>query len=324
VEVAHLDPVPRAEHARREAKRRRDAEPPADAVPQTPETTFSIALFSAVDRPAVERRTVTLGELQQLLSRFEVLKDKRAGYCWSPTDYASSAISRGDAGVVAVSCLVFDLDRVPPDPQRLDGVHWMAHTTWSHQPDAPRWRLVLPIARPVPADRWRDVWQRARAALCPEADPSCKDASRQYFLPAHSPDVVPEFSYHPGELLNAATLPELPPSAPSDAPTRKVFIGTNGRRGSDHHLRQRAERYLTSVVANLASVKPGGRNTALNQAAWTLGRWIAIDALDQSEVEDHLYAAAKQNGLLADDGDRQTWATIRSGIGAGLQSPRDD
>ena len=27
------------------------------------------------------------------------------------------------------------------------------------------------------------------------------------------------------------------------------------------------------------------------------------------------------NGLVADDGERQCWATIRSGVGAGLQEP---
>jgi hypothetical protein len=39
-------------------------------------------------------------------------------------------------------------------------------------------------------------------------------------------------------------------------------------------------------------VAPGGRNAALNHAAWTLGRWIAAGALEQRDVEDALYAAA--------------------------------
>jgi hypothetical protein len=36
-----------------------------------------------------------------------------------------------------------------------------------------------------------------------------------------------------------------------------------------------------------------------------------------------LYAAAEVNGLVADDGERQTWTTIRSGLSAGLQHPID-
>jgi hypothetical protein len=66
-----------------------------------------------------------------------------------------------------------------------------------------------------------------------------------------------------------------------------------------------------------------GRNVALNGAAWTLGGWVAAGALEQGAVEDALYAAAESNGLVADDGQRQCWATIRSGLGAGLLRPVD-
>ena len=98
------------------------------------EPAFAIALFAGIDRPAVEQKTVSLDELRQLLSRFEVLADKRRGRCWSPTRYADGASSRGNAGVLEVSALVFDMDRVPPDPERLAGVYWLGHTTWSHTP----------------------------------------------------------------------------------------------------------------------------------------------------------------------------------------------
>jgi hypothetical protein len=80
---------------------------------------------------------------------------------------------------------------------------------------------------------------------------------------------------------------------------------------------------MAQVIRNLATAAPGGRNNALNGAAWTLGGWIAAGALGQTDVEDALYAAAERNGLVGDDGERQTWATIRSGLGSGLQRPVD-
>ncbi len=81
---------------------------------------------------------------------------------------------------------------------------------------------------------------------------------------------------------------------------------------------------MASVIDKLESMPPNsGRNAALNRAAWTLGRWIAAGALDQHDVEDALYAAAERNDLVADDGERQCWATIRSGLSAGLQQPID-
>jgi hypothetical protein len=48
---------------------------------------------------------------------------------------------------------------------------------------------------------------------------------------------------------------------------------------------------------------------------------VAAGALEQRNVEDALYATAEGNGLVADDGERQCWATIRSGLGAGMQEP---
>jgi hypothetical protein len=48
---------------------------------------------------------------------------------------------------------------------------------------------------------------------------------------------------------------------------------------------------------------------------------MAAGPLDQSDVEDQLYAATVLNGLVADDGACRCWATIRSGLGAGLQEP---
>jgi hypothetical protein len=46
-------------------------------------------------------------------------------------------------------------------------------------------------------------------------------------------------------------------------------------------------------------------------------------ALEQARAEDELYTAAAANRLVADDGERQCWATIRSGLSAGLREPLD-
>ena len=86
---------------------------------------------------------------------------------------------------------------------------------------------------------------------------------------------------------------------------------------------RRAQAYLDGVIRNLEIATRPGRNNALNGAAWTLGHWVAAGALEQAEVEEALYAAAEANGLVADDGERQCWATIRSGLSAGLRQPID-
>lgn len=211
----------------------------AGAAPAAPAETFDIAFFARIDRPAIERRRVDLADLVKLLTTFQELGEKQQAPCWSPTRYAAEVKTRGNVGVEAVSALVFDLDRVPPDPKRLESVYWIGHTTWSHRPGAPRWRVVIPLAQPVPATSWADVWQRARGALCPEADPACKDPSRAYWFPSHSPGVQPEKISHAGPLLDPARLPPLP-RQPQVAGQR------NGRPVSGDH--RRSDAYMASVL----------------------------------------------------------------------------
>lgn len=69
---------------------------------------------------------------------------------WPTTSLRSP---RGNAGVSSVTCLVFDLDRVPPDPNRLQRVCWIGHRTCSHGPNKPRWRVVIPASLAARADR---------------------------------------------------------------------------------------------------------------------------------------------------------------------------
>ena len=98
------------------------------------------------------------------------------------------------------------------------------------RPAGDRHADLLPLALSRP----NEALQRARAVLCPEADPSCKDQSRQYYLPSHPAGVVGEHVHHAGPLLDASTLPELPP-APWLPKARRVRVSSD---------RRRAERYM--------------------------------------------------------------------------------
>jgi len=173
----------------------------------------------------------------------------------------------------------------------------------------------------VPADQWWQTWRRAHAMLCPAADPSCKDPSRQYYLPGHPAGIQPDATCHDGRLLDPATLPKLPPEP--QRPGLSLLPPTVVPREPTTREQRRSEAYMNGVIGKLGAVAAGGRNNALNGAAWTLGHWVAAGALDQRVVEDALYAAAERNGLVTADGQRRCWATIRSGLGSGLQQPID-
>jgi hypothetical protein len=89
---------------------------------------------------------------------------------------------------------------------------------------------------------------------------------------------------------------------------------------------KRQQDYLDAALAGeakkVAAAEQGGRNDALNIAALKLGHYIAGAGLGQDTVVDALTGAARQNGLVDDDGIESVHATIRSGLRAGVKTPR--
>jgi hypothetical protein len=76
-------------------------------------------------------------------------------------------------------------------------------------------------------------------------------------------------------------------------------------------------------VAKLSAMQPGsGRNQGLNNAALRLGEMVVTGWIDRSEVENALWEAARANGYRSKDGDKAAWATLQSGLTAGMKSPR--
>ncbi|MEZ5787743.1 MAG: bifunctional DNA primase/polymerase [Xanthobacteraceae bacterium] len=81
---------------------------------------------------------------------------------------------------------------------------------------------------------------------------------------------------------------------------------------------------LAGQTATVAATTVGGRNNALNAAAFRLGQLAARQWLPASAIERELLAAAETNGLLAEDGEQSVMATIHSGLSAGLANPAAD
>src|SRR5262249_30627399 len=91
-----------------------------------------------------------------------------------------------------------------------------------------------------------------------------------------------------------------------------------------HRERSYANAALDGCCAELATSTPGGRNDALNKAAFRLGTLVGNGWIDRQVVEQRLYDAARLNGSVGDDGSVAALATIKSGIKAGLKQPPPD
>jgi hypothetical protein len=82
-----------------------------------------------------------------------------------------------------------------------------------------------------------------------------------------------------------------------------------------------AQGALERALEEFLNTPSGGRNHALNTAAFSLGRLVAAGLLPEQTVRDQLLNAAAQIGLLNEDGTYTCNATISSGLGAGAKDP---
>jgi hypothetical protein len=79
---------------------------------------------------------------------------------------------------------------------------------------------------------------------------------------------------------------------------------------------------VSAELGQLAATK-SQRNNALNDAAFALGQFVGAGALDRTDMERRLLGAAAANGYVAKKGERAALATIKSGLDAGQQQPRE-
>lgn len=77
-------------------------------------------------------------------------------------------------------------------------------------------------------------------------------------------------------------------------------------------------------IDSVRKAGPGTRNEALNAAAFALRQLVNKGGLRQDEVETGLWEAARDNGLVKDDGVNAVRATMRSGFAAADRKPRPD
>ena len=139
-------------------------------------------------------------------------KEKKGGMVFSPVSYGPQA-SRSNENVIAVYCAVFDIEHNGPFSevrQKLNGQAFAAYSSFSHREAEPRYRLILPLAKPVSGTEWPLAWERLNAWLGGINDPSTKDACRIYYLPSRPIGSTEYFiEQGEGEPLDIEKLPPL-------------------------------------------------------------------------------------------------------------------
>ncbi|HEU4753904.1 MAG TPA: DUF927 domain-containing protein, partial [Armatimonadota bacterium] len=239
---------------------------------------IAVALFGNKTDRRPEQKLLTWPRLAAQLAEHQERSEKD-GPLFSPTLYKKGH-GRGAAGVQAVSCLVLDFDDgIGPDEitPAWDGWEYLTYSTFNHAENHPKWRAVFPLKEAVIASEWPRVYRNLTAVLGQgHADPSCKDASRLYYLPSCRPEMERFAARHAGEWLDAGAFPDVAPltdegkSAPAEpaAPIRR-----DGRRVAPETLIERA---LGRIQ------QEGGRNLA--------GFWLACQLRDNGYPPDEAAA----------------------------------
>lgn len=181
-----------------------------DASPVAREVSWE-AVLATMSRPSV--LPVRAGE--------DLERAKKRIPAWSPATFRPGQ-ARSTASCEAVSMLVLDFDSeatIQGELVRWRNYRLCLHTTYSHTEDVQRFRLIIPLARPVPAMWWKRVYSWAREQS-PDIDVKCKNPDRIFFKPAVREDGWPfQFEERQGELLwlqpeRLAESPDERPPAP--------------------------------------------------------------------------------------------------------------
>lgn len=304
---------------------------------------LAVAWFNGIDPAPVGGAVMTWPRLRARLTRCPALEaglDKRSAPGWAPLSWAAGQPHRRKAeNVGALSCLVLDCDKLPPDGlDLLEGAAerlgraacW--HTSWSHSTEAPKARLILPFATPCPVAQWPRVWgagQRWAAAAGLEVDAACRDPGRWYLLPGLPADAAPErwdavaAGMIEGPPLDwrwfAAAWPP-PPPLPLVTPPPRERTRTAAEwadRG-----RRKALGWFEHRARALACAPPGGQSMACYGNARKVGQAVAGGVLSDGEGEDwcRTFTAA---GVAAGLPEARAADSVARGYRKGMGEPWD-
>lgn len=173
--------------------------------------------------------TLTLEQYLSADSNTKKLEKDSIG--WIPCSLKDAYGRRQQENIDMAHLLVLDIDyglSAEQVREILGDYEYALHSTYSHSPSKPKWRVVLPLHEPIPAKSLPALFDQVNILFGGKLDVSCgHDCARMYYLPACPPDAkdIYHFEHHAGKWLNSNELDEaidLSPAAKYTGDTKTV------------------------------------------------------------------------------------------------------
>jgi hypothetical protein len=162
----------------------------------------------------------------QVLSRIHggYVRSVKDGPAWIPVTLKDQSQGRNQSNVDTLNCIVLDVDHGMTFDAAAKlikewGYEAALHTSYSHTPEAHRFRVIMPLATPLAATEATPLFVLMQATFDNKLDPACLEPSRLFYLPSCAKGNEQHYRYEhiQGKLLS------LPDAVPS--PKDKCFVG---------------------------------------------------------------------------------------------------
>jgi predicted P-loop ATPase len=254
-------------------------------------------------------------------------QDKDTLALWQPCTYLDGA-TRSNANVEQVTAFVQDFDfqgqTVDETVAAWGDYECVVHTTASHTPEWNKFRVIVPLTRPMSRDEHKAMWrwveaaakEDGRKAICP-INKDSRAVSQPMFLPCVVEGVPKAGSWHyDGRRFDPDTLGPYMAAQVTGEASPKVVSRPPGQPASAIE-RTTAEELLRKMCARMAATEKGDRHSTLLKIAYAIGGLIAAGRLDA----DVAFAAVVEAGCSKGRPQEVVEGIVRDQFTAGAEKP---
>ncbi|QXE86612.1 hypothetical protein KP003_20045 [Geomonas nitrogeniifigens] len=157
----------------------------------TPSKRFSFSTFTSLRRTKAKLLDLDKAGVISTFAKHAV-RNEKDGKLFAPATFSGK---RGNETFIAAQGICLDFDHGMPAVKDVlelfPGTFAVYHSTYSHTPEAPRFRIVLPLSRPVGREEHALLVEGVKSILSPDVmeclDQTCLERARAHFLPSCPP-----------------------------------------------------------------------------------------------------------------------------------------